>query len=86
MKQIVNFKYRLPRAEALQISEEKGIPFCEAYGNIRAPIDSTHALNGLPYKVGVHGFVFRWNDCEWVKSSTSPFELNSKGFLLAVDF
>ena len=42
------------------------------------PKDATHEINGIYYKVGIHGFVFKWatEDKKWYKSAKRTNELH----------
>ena len=45
--------------------------------NTQIPKDAIGALQGLYYKIGLHGKAYYWNDDQWVKSEKHPIIVES---------
>lgn len=39
------------------------------------PKDATHIVDGLPHKVGLHGYIYYYDGIQWVLSSKSKNEM-----------
>ena len=43
-----------------------------------SPAETQYTMNGLSYKIGLHGVIFVWIDGRWIRSSKTKADLEGK--------